>query len=94
MASVPAQRLIAPAAVLDFSARAGQDPDFLLEVDDIRAWEAEHGPLPEGGWLLLSHRVGRPIDVAGGVPQRRRERPAHARAVGPSARGGWPRSRR
>ena len=22
-------------------------------MDDIRAWEADHGPLPEGGWLLV-----------------------------------------
>jgi kynurenine formamidase len=47
------QRLIAPAAVLDVSDRAAADPDFLLEVEDVRRWEAEHGPLPAGGWLLL-----------------------------------------
>ena len=32
------------------------DPDFLLEVAHIRAWEARHGPLPDGGWLL--YRTG------------------------------------
>jgi kynurenine formamidase len=53
VASVPAARLIAPAVVLDFSAQAAADPDFLLEVEHVRAWEAEHGPLPEGGWLLF-----------------------------------------
>ncbi|NNN34963.1 cyclase family protein [Streptomyces sp. S3(2020)] len=53
VASVPVNRLIAPAAVLDFSALAAKDPDFLVEVDHIKAWEAENGPLPEGGWLLL-----------------------------------------
>ncbi|MFF4276609.1 cyclase family protein [Streptomyces sp. NPDC001536] len=53
VASVPVSRLIAPAAVLDFSALAAKDPDFLVEVDHIKAWEAENGPLPEGGWLLL-----------------------------------------
>ena len=52
VASVPAERLIGPAAVLDFSAEAAEDPDFLIEVDHIRAWETEHGPLPDGGWLL------------------------------------------
>jgi kynurenine formamidase len=56
VASVPAHRLIAPAVVLDLSARAAADPDFLLEVDDIRRWEQEHGPLPAGGWLL--YRTG------------------------------------
>jgi kynurenine formamidase len=47
------QRLVAPAAVIDVSDRVAADPDFLLEVDDVRRWEAAHGPLPEGGWLLL-----------------------------------------
>ncbi|MGY1848221.1 cyclase family protein [Blastococcus sp. SYSU DS1021] len=56
VASVPARRLIAPAVVLDFSAQAAEDPDFLLEVDHVREWEAAHGPLPEGGWLL--YRTG------------------------------------
>jgi kynurenine formamidase len=56
VASVPAPNLIAPAAVLDFSLAATDDPDFLLEVDHITAWEREHEPLPEGGWLF--YRTG------------------------------------
>ncbi len=56
VASAPPRRLIGPAAVLDFSEQAAANPDFLLEVDDVRAWESEHGPLPEGGWLL--YRTG------------------------------------
>jgi len=56
IAQVPAGKLIAPAAVLDFSAESAKDPDFLLEVDHVQAWEAENGPLPEGGWLL--YRTG------------------------------------
>jgi kynurenine formamidase len=47
------RRLIAPAAVVDVSDRASADPDFLVEVDDLRRWESVHGPLPAGGWLLL-----------------------------------------
>jgi kynurenine formamidase len=53
---VPAARLIAPAVVLDFSAQAAADPDFLLEIEHVEAWQAEHGPLPDGGWLL--YRTG------------------------------------
>ena len=53
VASVPPQRLVAPAVVIDKSEEAAADPDFCLTVDHIRAFEAEHGPLPEGGWLLL-----------------------------------------
>jgi kynurenine formamidase len=47
------RRLVAPAAVIDVSERVAADPDFLLEVDDVRRWEAAHGPLPAGSWLLL-----------------------------------------
>ena len=53
VSQVPLTQLIAPAAVLDFSTEAQADPDFLLEVDHIRAWESEHGPLPDGGWLIF-----------------------------------------
>lgn len=53
VASVPVTRLIAAAVVLDFSAEVADNPDFLIEIDDIRDWEAEHGPLPVGGWLLV-----------------------------------------
>jgi kynurenine formamidase len=56
VAQVPAGQLIAPAAVLDFSAQAAADPDFLLEVEHVQAWEDRHGPLPAGGWLL--YRTG------------------------------------
>lgn len=56
VASVPASKLIAPAAVLDFSAQVADDPDFLLEIDHIREWESAHGKLPAGGWML--YRTG------------------------------------
>src|SRR5262249_4994474 len=56
VSQVPAARLIAPAAVLDFSLEAAANPDFLLEVEHIRDWERDHGPLPDGGWLL--YRTG------------------------------------
>ncbi len=56
VSQVPPNRLVGPAAVLDFADQAAQDPDFLLEVEHIKEWEAEHEPLPDGGWLL--YRTG------------------------------------
>jgi kynurenine formamidase len=53
---VPPARLVAPAVVLDFTEQAAADPDFLLEVDHIQAWEKANGPLPDAGWLL--YRTG------------------------------------
>ena len=42
--------------MIDCSAEAAADPDFLLEVEHVQAWEAEHGLLPAGGWVL--YRTG------------------------------------
>ena len=53
VAQVPPARLVGPAVVVDVADRVAADPDFLLEVADLEAWQAEHGPLPAGGWLLL-----------------------------------------
>jgi kynurenine formamidase len=53
VSQVPVRNLIAPAVVLDVSAHAQQDPDFLLEVDHIQEFERAHGALPERGWLLI-----------------------------------------
>jgi kynurenine formamidase len=56
VAQVPLASMIRPAVVLDFSAQALADPDFLLEIKDVTDWERAHGPLPAGGWLL--YRTG------------------------------------
>jgi len=56
VSQVAPRRLIGPAVVLDASDRASQDSDHLLQVEDVREWEAKYGPLPEGGWLL--YRTG------------------------------------
>ncbi|GAA2300961.1 cyclase family protein [Streptomyces kunmingensis] len=53
VASVPARRLVAPAAVLDVTDEAAKDPNFLVEVEHIQAWQHRYGALPDGGWLLV-----------------------------------------
>ncbi|MDO5604032.1 MAG: cyclase family protein [Paracoccus sp. (in: a-proteobacteria)] len=47
------QRLIGPLNVLDFSAEVAENPDFLLTGDHIRAWEAAHGEIGPGEWVVL-----------------------------------------
>jgi kynurenine formamidase len=56
VSQVPPSRLVGPAVVIDKTAEAGADPDFLLDVSDISAFEAEHGPIAQGSWLL--YRTG------------------------------------
>jgi kynurenine formamidase len=53
---IPVKNLVGPAVVLDLTDRVAADPDFLLSIDDVRAFERLHGPLPTGGWLL--YRTG------------------------------------
>jgi kynurenine formamidase len=39
--------------VIDVSGKAAQDEDATLEPADIEAWEAAHGPIPAGAWVLM-----------------------------------------
>ena len=48
---IPLAELIGPAAVVDVSDHA--HADYLVTVDDLLAWESEHGPIPDGGILLV-----------------------------------------
>ena len=66
VSQVSPQQLIAPAVVIDKSSECARDPDYLLEVTDIEAWQRQHGPLPKGGWLL--YRTG--WDARAGDQQR------------------------
>jgi kynurenine formamidase len=50
---VPPRQLIAPAAVVDVSAKAAANADYLLTVDDLKAWEKRHGAIAPGTIVLL-----------------------------------------
>ncbi len=50
---IPLQQLIAPAAVIDVSAKTANDPDYRLTVGDIADWEARHGAIAPGTIVLL-----------------------------------------
>jgi kynurenine formamidase len=60
--TIPARRFIGPACVIDVTADAARDADFLLTAERIGSWEREHGPIPAGAWVLLrsgwSRRTG------------------------------------
>jgi kynurenine formamidase len=50
---VPVQDFIASAVVIDCSQEAAANPDFLLDVAHIEAWEARHGKIPPRHWILF-----------------------------------------
>lgn len=51
--TVPPADFIAPAVVIDVSDKAAADPDYLLTIADIVAWEADHDRIPPRSWVLL-----------------------------------------
>ena len=53
VASVAPDRLVGPAVVIDRSAECAEDPGYLLTVADLEAFEAEHGQIVEGAWVLF-----------------------------------------
>ena len=51
--TIDPQRFVAAAVVIDASAEVATNPDWLLTVEHLQAWEARHGRIPAGAWVLL-----------------------------------------
>lgn len=51
--TIPPQNFVAPVNVIDCSKEATENPDFLLTADHVKAWEAEHGEIGEGEWVVM-----------------------------------------
>ena len=39
--------------VLDIHEKAARNPDYVITLDDVRAWEAKHGLIPAGAFVAL-----------------------------------------
>src|SRR5690606_27718482 len=62
---IPIEAFIASACVIDCSAQARDNPDFLLTIDGVRAWEAAHGRIPARSWVLMRtdwSKRAKPVD--------------------------------
>lgn len=51
--TIPVGHFVAPAVVIDCHEQAAADPDYLLTVADIQAFEAGYGRIPAGAWVLM-----------------------------------------
>ena len=51
--TIPPRKFIGPACVIDVAADVAQNPDFLLTPERVQEWEATHGRIPAGAWVLL-----------------------------------------
>ncbi|HXV87265.1 MAG TPA: cyclase family protein [Gemmatimonadales bacterium] len=50
---IPLDQLVGPAVVVDVAASAGANPDYLVTVADLAAFERDHGRIPDGAILLV-----------------------------------------
>ncbi len=51
--SIPPERFIGAACVVDCSRESASDPDFLLTKKKLLAWEKQHGRIPLRAWVLM-----------------------------------------
>jgi len=49
---IPPERLIAPLVVLDITKNVDADPEHLVSLEDIAAWEHANGQIPSGAVVL------------------------------------------
>ena len=58
----PVELLMGPAVVIDIAARAEDDADTMVTVDDLKSWEMENGEIPEGAFVMMysgwEHHIG------------------------------------
>lgn len=50
---VPVEKLVVPAVVIDVREQVQQSEDYRLTLDDLQAWEQEHGQIPAGSVAIL-----------------------------------------
>ncbi len=62
--TIPPRRFVGPACVIDVTQDVAMYPDFLLTPERILAWEAKHGRIPAGAWVLLRSDWSKRTDPA------------------------------
>jgi hypothetical protein len=48
---LPAEKFVAPLAVISIESRAAKEADAVVTVDDVLAWEKQHGRPPAGAFV-------------------------------------------
>jgi len=61
---IPADTLVVPLAVIDVTAKAAQNPDYLVARDDLTAWERTYGRLPDNCCVAMHSGWGQHVGNA------------------------------
>ena len=50
---IPITQMLLPLVVIDVHRQAAKNPDFVLTLKDVKAWEAKHGAIPKGAFVAM-----------------------------------------
>ncbi len=53
ISDLPATYAVRPLVVIDIHEKVAKDPGYHCSVEDIKAWEAKHGKIPEGSVVMI-----------------------------------------
>jgi len=62
---IPVSSLIAPLCVVDIAARAAEDADAQVTPDDLKAWIAANGDIPDGACVAMHSGWSSKVDTDG-----------------------------
>lgn len=51
--TIAPRKFLAPACVINVTKSVAEDPDYLLTIEDVKAWEGRHGRIPAQAWVLM-----------------------------------------
>jgi kynurenine formamidase len=50
---IPVSEMVLPLVVIDVSTKVRNNPDYQISMDDVRAWEATYGAIPEQAFVAM-----------------------------------------
>lgn len=50
---IDVKEMIMPLVVIDVHEKVAQNPDYTITMEDVKAWEAKYGPIPEGAFVAM-----------------------------------------
>ncbi|OLN24414.1 Metal-dependent hydrolase/cyclase [Desulfovibrio sp. DV] len=51
--AIDVKEMLLPLVVIDVTAKVAANPDYAVTMDDVLAWEAHHGVIPQGAFVAL-----------------------------------------
>ncbi|MCV6638447.1 cyclase family protein [Candidatus Albibeggiatoa sp. nov. NOAA] len=50
---IDVKEMLMPLVVIDVHEKVAENPDYQLTMEDVQAWEAKHGDIPEGAFVAM-----------------------------------------